>query len=69
MKNKRLLIVQYAGDYRKTFKQIQENGIETYHAQKYVINSISHISQEIEDMITNIFININIFNNSKIHQI
>lgn len=49
--NKRLLIVQYAGDYRETFKQIRENGIETYHAQKYVIDSISHISQEIEEAI------------------
>lgn len=42
--NKRLLIVQYASDYRETFKQIRENGIETYHAQKYVIDSISHIN-------------------------
>ncbi|GJD20054.1 hypothetical protein RIVM261_050100 [Rivularia sp. IAM M-261] len=49
--NKRLLIVQYAGDYRETFKQVRENGIETYHAQKYVIDSINDISQEIEEAI------------------
>jgi glycosyltransferase involved in cell wall biosynthesis len=49
--NKRLLIVQYAGDYRKTFEQVREKGIETYHAQKYVIDSISDISQEIEEAI------------------
>lgn len=47
----RLLIVQYGGDYRETFKRITLSGIETYHAQKYVIDSLVHISDKIEEVI------------------
>ncbi|NMG21405.1 glycosyltransferase family 4 protein [Brasilonema bromeliae] len=45
----RLLIVQYGGDYREAFQRLSKNGTETYHSQKYVINSIVEISQQIEE--------------------
>ncbi|MBE9035694.1 glycosyltransferase family 4 protein [aff. Roholtiella sp. LEGE 12411] len=43
----RLLIVQYGGDYREAFQRIERNGFETYHAQKYVIDSMAEIGKQI----------------------
>jgi glycosyltransferase involved in cell wall biosynthesis len=45
----RLLIVQYGGDYREAFRRITSDGVETYHAQKYVIDAIAEIGKQIEE--------------------
>ncbi|MBW4569873.1 MAG: hypothetical protein KME31_18170 [Tolypothrix carrinoi HA7290-LM1] len=45
----RLLIVQYGGDYREAFRRITSDGVETYHAQKYVIDAIASIGKQIEE--------------------
>ncbi|MGB6299320.1 MAG: glycosyltransferase family 4 protein [Rivularia sp. (in: cyanobacteria)] len=47
----RLLIAQYAGDYRKTFYLVRNKGIETYNAQKYVIDTVTNISKQIDEVI------------------
>ncbi|WP_427162000.1 glycosyltransferase [Aliinostoc sp. HNIBRCY26] len=46
----RLLIVQYSGDYREAFHRLRQNGTETYHSQKYVVDSIIEISKQIEEV-------------------
>ncbi len=46
----RLLIVQYGGDYRKVFEQVRNQGIETYHAQKYVVETVTELSQKLEEV-------------------
>ncbi len=46
----RLLIVQYGGDYREVFQRLAESGVETYHAQKYLINAVVDISKQIEEV-------------------
>lgn len=47
----RLLIIDYAGDYREVYHRIQKGGIETYHSHKYVINTVTNISQQIDEVI------------------
>lgn len=47
----RLLIVQYGGDYREVFTRVRDNGVETYHAQKYVVDAITNISSNIDEVI------------------
>jgi glycosyltransferase involved in cell wall biosynthesis len=47
----RLLIVQYSGNYREAFQLVYKEGIETYHAQKYVLDSALHISKEVDEVI------------------
>ncbi|MDX2230675.1 MAG: glycosyltransferase family 4 protein [Leptolyngbyaceae cyanobacterium bins.349] len=37
-KAKRLLIVQYAGDYREAYYRLRQGGEETYYAQRYSVN-------------------------------
>jgi glycosyltransferase involved in cell wall biosynthesis len=44
----RLLIVQYAGDYREAFQRLAEGGDETYYAQKYSIDAVTEIRQRVE---------------------
>jgi glycosyltransferase involved in cell wall biosynthesis len=46
----RLLIVQYGGDYREAFYRLAKGGGETYHAQKYVIDSVAEIGKQIEEV-------------------
>ena len=46
----RLLIVQYAGDYRETFKRFAEGGGETYYAQKYSVDAVAKIGEKIEEV-------------------
>ncbi|WP_336973136.1 glycosyltransferase [Sphingobium aromaticiconvertens] len=41
----RLLIVQYAGDYRDAWRQLAETGTETYHAHAYVFETLAQISE------------------------
>jgi len=45
----RLLIVQYAGDYRETVKRFYEGGEETYCAQKYSVDAVAEIGKQIEE--------------------
>ena len=45
-----LLIVQYGGDYREAFRRLAEGGDETYHAQKYVINSVTEIGAQMGEV-------------------
>jgi glycosyltransferase involved in cell wall biosynthesis len=47
----RLLIVQYGGDYREAFRLVYKDGIETYHAQKYVLDTVLRISEEADEVI------------------
>lgn len=45
----RLLIVQYAGDYRETVQRFAEGGDETYYAQKYTVDAVAEIGKQIEE--------------------
>jgi glycosyltransferase involved in cell wall biosynthesis len=47
----RLLIVQYGGDYREAFRLVYKDGIETYHAQKYLLDTVLGISKEADEVI------------------
>ncbi|WP_414619218.1 hypothetical protein [Calothrix sp. CCY 0018] len=47
----RLLIAQYGGDYRKTFHLVRNKGIETYNSQKYVIDTVTNIIKQIDEVI------------------
>jgi glycosyltransferase involved in cell wall biosynthesis len=47
----RLLIVQYGGDYRKAYQLVYKEGIETYHAQKYVLDTVLRITEKIDEVI------------------
>ncbi len=46
----RLLIVQYAGDYRETVERFAEGGAETYYAQKYSVDAVAEIGEKIEEV-------------------
>src|SRR5437016_13762489 len=46
----RLTIVQYAGDYREAFERLENGGQETYHAQRYSINLIGSLAQQLEQV-------------------
>jgi glycosyltransferase involved in cell wall biosynthesis len=48
----RLLIVQYAGDYRQTYYNLANGGHETYYAQRYSVDGVIQIGQEIEEVAT-----------------
>ncbi|NEQ88464.1 MAG: glycosyl transferase family 1, partial [Moorea sp. SIO2I5] len=43
----RLLIIQYAGDYREAFERLANGGPETYYAQKYSVDSVAEIGKQI----------------------
>jgi glycosyltransferase involved in cell wall biosynthesis len=45
----RLLIVQYAGDYRETVQRFVAGGGETYYAQRYSVDAVAEIGKEIEE--------------------
>ena len=47
----RLLIVQYAGDYRETVRRFAEGGEETYYAQRYSVDTVAEIGQKVEEVI------------------
>ena len=47
----RLLIAQYGGDYRKAFNLVRNEGIETYNSQKYVIDTVTNIAKQIDEVI------------------
>jgi glycosyltransferase involved in cell wall biosynthesis len=46
----RLLVVQFTGDYRGVIRNPDRPGVETYHAQKYLIQSLREISQRFGDV-------------------
>lgn len=45
----RLLMVQYAGDYREAVERLAKNGNETYYAQKYSVEAVAEIGKTIEE--------------------
>lgn len=45
----RLLMVQYAGDYREAVQRFAEGGGETYCAQKYSVDAVAEIGKQIEE--------------------
>lgn len=47
----RLLIVQYAGDYREAAQRFAEGGEETYYAQKYSVDAVAEIGKQIEEAV------------------
>jgi glycosyltransferase involved in cell wall biosynthesis len=51
----RLLIVQYAGDYRQAYYNLAENGTETYYAQRYSVELLADYKQWCEEVATLIF--------------
>jgi glycosyltransferase involved in cell wall biosynthesis len=48
-KKMRLLIIQYAGDYREAVQRFSEGKEETYYAQKYSVNAVADIANKIEE--------------------
>lgn len=46
----RLLMVQYAGDYREVVQRFAEGGRETYYAQKYSVDAVAEIGKQIEEV-------------------
>jgi len=47
----RLLILQYAGDYREAVQRFAEGGGETYYAQKYSVDAVAEIGKQIEEVV------------------
>lgn len=45
----RLLIVQFAGDYRETVQRFDAGKEETYYAQKYSVDAVAEIGKRIEE--------------------
>ena len=45
----RLLMVQYAGDYRETVQRFAKGGEETYYAQKYSVDAVADMGKQIEE--------------------
>lgn len=50
-KQMRLLIIQYGGDYRETFYLVRNKGIETYNSQKYVVDTVTNISSQVDEVV------------------
>jgi glycosyltransferase involved in cell wall biosynthesis len=46
----RLLVVQFTGDYRGVIRNPDREGVETYHAQKYLIQSLADLSHRFGDV-------------------
>lgn len=44
------LIVQYAGDYREAAFRLASGGQETYYAQKYCVDAIAALAQQVEEI-------------------
>jgi glycosyltransferase involved in cell wall biosynthesis len=50
MKPMRLAIVQYSGDYRSVSRSLSGSGSETYHAQRYLLQAMIAMVQEIPEL-------------------
>jgi glycosyltransferase involved in cell wall biosynthesis len=48
----RLLIVQYAGDYREAFHNLAEGRGETYYAQQYSVDAVSKAGSHVDEVST-----------------
>ncbi|HEY9909706.1 MAG TPA: glycosyltransferase [Thermosynechococcaceae cyanobacterium] len=46
----RLLVVQYAGDYREAVERFSQDGDENYYAQKYSVESVAELGKKIEEV-------------------
>ncbi len=46
----RLMMVQYAGDYRETVRRFAEGGEETYYAQRYSVDAVAEIGKQIDEV-------------------
>lgn len=46
----RVLIIQYAGNYRNAYKALSSGKGETYYAQKYCVDAVTHLAQQIEQV-------------------
>lgn len=46
----RVLLVQYAGDFRESVNRLSQGGEETYYAQRYSVDTIANISRQVEAM-------------------
>lgn len=51
----RLLIVQYAGDYRQAYYTLAQDGAETYYAQRYSVELLAEYKQWCQEVATLIF--------------
>lgn len=49
-RNRRLTIVQYAGDYREAFERLSGGGPETYQAQRYSVETVGELASELEQV-------------------
>nr|WP_299490634.1 hypothetical protein [Acaryochloris sp. IP29b_bin.137] len=52
MRDIRLLIVQYAGDYQEAFLRLATGGEETYYAQKYSVDTVAALGAQIGEVAT-----------------
>lgn len=46
----RLLILQYAGDYREAVQRFASGGSENYYAQKYSVDGVAELAQQLEEV-------------------
>ena len=44
----RLLIIQYAGDYREVVRRFSAGEDETYYAQKYSVDAVAKIASKVD---------------------
>ena len=47
---KRILIVQYAGDYREAYRRLQATGTETYYGHRYVLEQLEALQRDQGDV-------------------
>ncbi len=52
---RRILVVQYAGDYREAYYRLQQSGAETYRAQRYTVEAVEQIGQRFGEAATLIY--------------
>lgn len=46
----RLLMLQYGGDYREAVQRFARGGSENYYAQKYSVDSVAKLAQQVEEV-------------------
>lgn len=46
----RLVIVQYAGDYREAYQRLANGGSENYYAQKYSVDAVTEMRKRVESV-------------------
>lgn len=52
MRPDRLVIVQFAGDYRETFRSLRAGGSETYYAQLHSVEGVASLAQDGREVVT-----------------